>query len=249
MNRIERLGQIGDRKRGSYEAYARREAYKVLISQFNPEQAIEGEANVNEQRYRNLISDVWRRTGEGFGAWYFKKYQKILRKDDRSDLEIFFESLTASYLANILTRKILQSQRTSRNIMSRLVAQYQGEGLNNDEILRKLESDWEMWSRVRANAIAQTEVVGASNFGIQEGSRFAIQRSSQSQLSNQLNKYWVDRDDGRVRIAHRHVSPVQIVDKFNVGGELLAFPGDPEGKPGNIINCRCIMVPFVQDLA
>ncbi len=26
------------------------------------------------------------------------------------------------------------------------------------------------------------------------------------------------------------------------GVELLDFPGDPKGSPGNIINCRCVMV-------
>ena len=31
-------------------------------------------------------------------------------------------------------------------------------------------------------------------------------------------------------------------DKFFVGGEELEYPGDPKGKAGNIINCRCKVV-------
>lgn len=28
-------------------------------------------------------------------------------------------------------------------------------------------------------------------------------------------------------------------DNYNVGGEQLEFPGDPNGSPENTINCRC----------
>ena len=28
-------------------------------------------------------------------------------------------------------------------------------------------------------------------------------------------------------------------ERFNVSGEMLSFPGDPKGRAGNVVNCRC----------
>jgi len=33
---------------------------------------------------------------------------------------------------------------------------------------------------------------------------------------------------------------------FTATGGRLAFPGDPEGEPGNSINCRCTIVPVIE---
>jgi hypothetical protein len=41
---------------------------------------------------------------------------------------------------------------------------------------------------------------------------------------------------------------VQPIDKpFDVGGEQLMYPGDPDGgSPGNTINCRCTVLPVME---
>ena len=56
-------------------------------------------------------------------------------------------------------------------------------------------------------------------------------------------KQWVAVSDNRTRDAHKHADGqmVEINDPFVVGGEKLMFPGDPNGSPENIINCRCTM--------
>lgn len=59
------------------------------------------------------------------------------------------------------------------------------------------------------------------------------------------HKRWVSRHDSKVRPGHAaadgQVVPVDAV--FDVDGEYLRFPGDPQGSPGNVINCRCVVVP------
>ena len=42
---------------------------------------------------------------------------------------------------------------------------------------------------------------------------------------------------------------ISLTDQFDVGGELLSYPGDLSGSPGNVINCRCCvaMVPLADD--
>lgn len=58
-----------------------------------------------------------------------------------------------------------------------------------------------------------------------------------------VKKTWITVGDERVRIAHANADfqERREQDPFNVGGELLKYPGDTSlgATPGNIINCRC----------
>jgi hypothetical protein len=55
------------------------------------------------------------------------------------------------------------------------------------------------------------------------------------------DKIWVSSLDDRTRPSHRaaHGQRVPFSESFTVGGELLDFPGDPSGSPGEVNNCRC----------
>jgi hypothetical protein len=70
------------------------------------------------------------------------------------------------------------------------------------------------------------------------------------------SKVWISRGDASVRELHRklHGEPVRGLDSpfwSWPGGEQLRYPGDPEGPPGEVINCRCVMffLPSSADLA
>lgn len=62
-------------------------------------------------------------------------------------------------------------------------------------------------------------------------------------LGYSMVKTWVAVGDNRTRPAHAEANgqTVPIDQPFDVGGEKLMFPGDPNGSAGNIINCRCTM--------
>ena len=36
-------------------------------------------------------------------------------------------------------------------------------------------------------------------------------------------------------------------EKFQVGDDVLAYPGDPSGSPEEVINCRCAISHIVQE--
>lgn len=63
-------------------------------------------------------------------------------------------------------------------------------------------------------------------------------------LRENLRDVWMTILDERTRIDHAIADGQQKFpeESFFVGGELLRFPGDPQGSPGNIINCRCSSV-------
>jgi len=87
----------------------------------------------------------------------------------------------------------------------------------------------------RARTIARTEIGAAQNAAL------IIQADGSER---RVRKTWAAIDDARTRPAHA-AADGQTIDpgeKFSVGGEFLAHPGDPNGSPGNIINCRCTML-------
>lgn len=46
--------------------------------------------------------------------------------------------------------------------------------------------------------------------------------------------------------AAAHGQEALLGGMFSVGGESLAYPGDPAGSPGNIINCLCTLTAIVE---
>lgn len=65
-------------------------------------------------------------------------------------------------------------------------------------------------------------------------------------------KEWHTRGDKEVRPAHRAVDfeKIDAADLFTVGGERLAYPADSThgATAGNVINCRCSAIYFVQGI-
>ena len=58
-----------------------------------------------------------------------------------------------------------------------------------------------------------------------------------------LTKTWHSHHDDRTRTDHRVVDghTVPFYEPFQVGASSLMFPGDPNGLPDEVINCRCHM--------
>lgn len=67
-----------------------------------------------------------------------------------------------------------------------------------------------------------------------------------SELARQgyTRRRWVTMHDAKVRDTHRHAEgqTVGIDEPFVVGGASLRYPGDRQGPPGEVINCRCVQV-------
>jgi hypothetical protein len=60
-------------------------------------------------------------------------------------------------------------------------------------------------------------------------------------------KTWLTSGDTEVRDSHisagmKYAEGIPLEQPFEVGGELLMYPGDPAGSAANIINCRCLEI-------
>jgi hypothetical protein len=99
-------------------------------------------------------------------------------------------------------------------------------------------TDTERWPG-RAKTIAWTETTRARGAGTMAAG------TEQARVTGRvLTKEWRTRHDEKVRISHRDADGDRVAfwAPFYVGGEPLMFPGDPNGSPDNVINCRCDLI-------
>lgn len=87
---------------------------------------------------------------------------------------------------------------------------------------------------------ARTMMTGARN----AGTLAAYMRAEQNGMH--IQKQWMAALDERTRVSHRHLDgeTKPVNEKFSNG---LMHPGDTTGRPAEVYNCRCTMVPIVND--
>jgi hypothetical protein len=112
-----------------------------------------------------------------------------------------------------------------------------------DEIQTILTSSGTPYWKNRAMTVARTETMGAVNAGIFRGA----QLEAEARGDVAPFKQWLATEDNRTRPTHRAADQQRTLlsEPFVVGGARLLFPGDPRGPAGEVINCRCSMLPVV----
>jgi hypothetical protein len=104
-----------------------------------------------------------------------------------------------------------------------------------NNLYRQAETDEATW-RNSARRIARTTSTDVLN-------EATLQRgiTSQEQSGDQLIKVWLSSRDERVRPTHvaAHGQTQPLHEPFTVGASRLQRPGDPNGAPGEVIQCRC----------
>lgn len=90
----------------------------------------------------------------------------------------------------------------------------------------------------RSMTIARTEVGRATNW-----TQFMLAQDADVPME----KEWLALDDDRTRDTHAEADGqrVDLEDPFQVGDNELMYPGDPDGDPEEVINCRCSVLHHV----
>jgi len=135
----------------------------------------------------------------------------------------------------------------TEKVIRAILRQGMEEGWSIPEMSKNLETTFTQWMEgdlspedfewfkermppFRLETIARTETIKASNAGSE-----ALYKDWGVE-----QKEWLATMDGRTRDAHAAASG-QIVgmdESFEVGGQMLAYPGDMAGSAENVINCR-----------
>jgi HK97 family phage portal protein len=143
-------------------------------------------------------------------------------------------------LAGILNQFAEKVNDTTYSDLVDLFAEAEAGGETIPQIMERLSAYFEgRKSDASTERIARTTMTAVNS----AGDDAAWQQSGVVQGSG-----WLTSIDGRERAAHRnaHGQERRLGELFEVGGELLTGPGDPNGSPENIINCRCTRVPIVR---
>ena len=108
----------------------------------------------------------------------------------------------------------------------------QGESI--PKIAKRLASVTEM-NKASAIRNARTAMTGAENRGTLDG-MIALQDDGVV-----IEKTWLSAHDARVRDSHAAINgeSVPVDEEFGNG---LMYPGDPDGVPAEVYNCRCSMI-------
>ena len=112
----------------------------------------------------------------------------------------------------------------------------QGESM--DKIAKRMMNVQEM-NKTQAIRSARTIVTGAENKGRQD----SYARAEADGII--LQKEWIATNDSRTRHSHAALDGA-IVDQDKKFDNGLMFPGDPNGRPEEVWNCRCSVSAVVK---
>lgn len=118
------------------------------------------------------------------------------------------------------------------------------QGESNDKIASRLRTVTDM-NHAAATRNARTMTTGAENAGRVDSYKRA------ADMGIELEQEWLATLDGRTRDSHRALDGERIPlakDKWHPAkfSNGCRYPGDPEGPPWEIYNCRCTLVAAVK---
>ena len=133
---------------------------------------------------------------------------------------------------------IPRDQRWNRQRIQSSVMQGILTGESMDGIARRFQSFVGMSGKA-AIRNARTAVTGAENAG-----RIDSYKRAES-MGIRMVQVWMATLDGRTRDSHRHLDGEKrpVGEKFSNG---CRYPGDPNGRPEEVYNCRCTLVAEVE---
>lgn len=113
------------------------------------------------------------------------------------------------------------------------------QGKSMGKIATDLQARVSEMNRASAVRAARTAVTGAQNAGRMESYTAA------EKMGIRMKKEWLATLDGRTRHSHAMLDGEQVdTDKKFSNG--CRFPGDPQGRPEEIYNCRCTVIAAVE---
>jgi len=163
------------------------------------------------------------------------------RTQNVKDFDTEFEIALAQYINGNVATLVTEINETTREAIQNDILFSVNNNLSLPETSNKLRNTLIGMGLWRASLIARTEVHRTASWANE-------QTAVQMNIAG-TTKEWVSVQDDRTRITHAFADgqQVDINGKFEVGGSLLKYPGDPAGGPEETINCRCVVVYTTPD--
>lgn len=184
-----------------------------------------------------------------------QRTQRLLKSDaawieKKFDWPELAKRFVFEFAAAHMTKKITLVEMSLLNSITTVIKQGVMEGEGQDKIGARIRRVSPKLTKTQAARIARTEVHGASGFAGMKTAEIIGDDII-------LEREWMSVEDERTRtyskgdkFDHREVDGQRrgFGEAFNVSGEALMYPGDPNGSAGNIINCRCAAVEVLKEI-
>jgi HK97 family phage portal protein len=225
------------------------DAIKGVTSLDHAIQVISREVDKHQKTWEILLKNNSTAVGKAFGKRVIESLKSgsipIQKKDSQTD----FDQFLVEWVRKNTGEKITDLTDTTKERVIKKVRQaYEealqaGEGalplaerINEIDLSGAVEDTYSGFSKSRSITIARTEMAAAS--------QAASLGAAKSLDVPGIKKEWVATKDDRTREDHADADgqTVRIDEKFDVGGADLDHPGDPEGPPEEVIQCRCAMI-------
>lgn len=153
--------------------------------------------------------------------------------------------LMIEFYENKSAERITEVTETTKEQVRQLLAKAEAQVLTLSEMATFMVNELSRadFMRNRALRIARTETTTAANQGAY---------ISGLDSDYECGKSWLHIFDKNTRPSHRAMNEDLVIpygDKFNVGGELMKYPGESGASAANIVSCRCclVTVPLVDE--
>lgn len=247
--KVEKLGEAYGAAKASGNADAIRAA-GIAVSKAKQERTI---YNERYKRLTNELAESITKVNQTAAAYingelpqiYAANYNEVVRNaNDALRGRVSFDLVDAGTIRrlstveeNLLPYKYINRKKDVRWNVSKINSEVtqgilQGESIPN--IAKRLTNVMDM-NKVSAIRNARTTVTCAENKGRMDMIHHAAEKGVI------MRKGWSAHIDGRERASHADLDGdfVDMDDEFANG---LQYPGDPDGEPEEVYNCRCSLV-------
>jgi len=126
-------------------------------------------------------------------------------------------------------------RRFDRSIMRAI---NEGRALDAPTIAKIASRHHDKMLLVRGETVARTEVLASVNAGRREAFLQGLEKTGYTEAD--VERVWDSAGDNKVRDSHRHMDGQTVQGLSQPYSNGLMHPGDPNGPPKEIIQCRCI---------
>lgn len=163
---------------------------------------------------------------------------KLLLAGPLDGLGLSFDVTNPFAAAAVTSRRVTEIGDTTRAQLMQIIRESYQQGLSIDDTAKAIRSVMTDAAGYRSRMIARTEMVGAMN-----GGSTALMQLVGNATGTSYTKTWLTAP-GAEYPRHEDYDgldgqTVGLEEPFDVGGEALMYPGDPDGSPDEVCNCRC----------
>lgn len=200
----------------------------------------------HRKRMTSLLSRLWAESGhdmaEHLDPLAKAGGRRFGKQDEDDELGItpteIADQVMFEWIRTEGVQKVTQIVGTTQTDLQKVISSGIQDGASEKEIAKRIRAVAPSISGTRSDTIARTETHAAANTS-------ALATAKATGLN--LVKEWAAAEDERTRKAHDDADGQrrELDEPFNVGGEELNRPGDPNGRAANVINCRCAVLYVV----